>query len=146
MSMAGHGMGGGQFGGVMRSMRRDDSVTSQRVTKGTARRMIQFARPYRTILIWFLVLVVIDAVIGVVNPLLFRSIIDTGIPRHDKSLIIGLSVLAAVLALFDTGLSIGSGGSRPRSARGSSSTCGRRSSSTSRRCPSPSSPAPRPAP
>ena len=47
--MGGHGMGGGgQFGGVMRSMRRDDSVTSQRVTKGTARRMIQFARPYRT--------------------------------------------------------------------------------------------------
>jgi ATP-binding cassette subfamily B protein len=108
MSMAGHGMGGGgQFGGVMRSMRRDDSVTTQRVTKGTARRMIQFARPYRTILIWFLVLVVIDAVIGVVNPLLFRSIIDTGIPDHNKSLIIGLSVVAAVLALFDTGLSIG---------------------------------------
>ena len=34
----------GQFGGVMRSMRRDDSVTSQHVTKGTARRMIQFAQ------------------------------------------------------------------------------------------------------
>ena len=108
MSMGGHGMGGGgQFGGVMRSMRRDDSVTSQRVTKGTARRMIQFARPYRTILIWFLVLVVIDAVIGVVNPLLFRSIIDTGIPDHNKSLIIGLALLAAVLALVDAGLSIG---------------------------------------
>ena len=43
--------------------------------------MVQFARPYRTILIWFLVLVVIDAVIGVVNPLLFRSIIDNGIRR-----------------------------------------------------------------
>ena len=91
MSMGGHGHGGGggQFGGVMRSMRRDDSVTQQRVTKGTARRMIQFARPYRTILAWFLVLVVIDAVIGVVNPLLFRSIIDNGIPEHNKSLIIG---------------------------------------------------------
>ena len=109
MSMGGHGMGGGggQFGGVMRSMRRDDSVTQQRVTKGTARRMIQFARPYRSILIWFLVLVVIDAVIGVVNPLLFRSIIDNGIPEHNKSLIIGLAAVAAVLAIFDTGLSIG---------------------------------------
>ena len=53
-------------------MRRDDSVTQQRVTKGTARRMIQFARPYRTILAWFLVLVVVEAVIGVINPLLFR--------------------------------------------------------------------------
>jgi len=109
MSMGGHGMGGGggQFGGVMRSMRRDDSVTQQRVTKGTARRMFQFARPYRTILAWFLVLVVIDAVIGVVNPLLFRSIIDNGIPEHNKSLIIGLAAVAAVLAVADTGLSIG---------------------------------------
>jgi ATP-binding cassette subfamily B protein len=109
MSMAGHGMGGGggQFGGVMRSMRRDDSVTQQRVTKGTAKRMVQFARPYRTILAWFLVLVIFDAVIGVVNPLLFRSIIDKGIPEHNKDLIIGLAAVAAVLAIFDTGLSIG---------------------------------------
>jgi ATP-binding cassette, subfamily B, bacterial len=108
MGMGGHGMGGGgQFGSVMRSMRRDDSVTSQHVTKGTARRMVQFARPYRAILLWFLVLVVIDAVIGVINPLLFRSIIDKGIPEHNKSLILGLALVAAVLALVDTALSIG---------------------------------------
>ena len=100
-------VGGGQFGGVMRSMRRDDSVTQQRVTKGTAKRMVQFARPYRTILAWFLVLVIVDAVIGVVNPLLFRSIIDKGIPEHNKNLIIGLAGVAAVLAILDTGLSIG---------------------------------------
>ena len=74
------GRGGGQFGGVMRSMRRDGSVTQQHVTKGTAKRMFQFARPYRKILVVFLVLVVIDAVIGVINPLLFRSIINKGIP------------------------------------------------------------------
>ena len=108
MGMGGHGMGGhGQFGGVMRSMRRDESVTEQHVTKGTAKRMVTFARPYRRILAWFLVLVVIDAVIGVVNPLLFRAIIDTGIKEHNKSLIIGLALTAAVLALIDTGLTIG---------------------------------------
>ena len=50
---------------------------------------------------------VIDAVIGVINPLLFRSIIDKGIPEHNKSLIVGLALVAAVLALVDTGLSIG---------------------------------------
>ena len=50
---------------------------------------------------------IIDAVIGVVNPLLFRSIIDKGIPEHNKGLIIGLAAVAAVLAIFDTGLSIG---------------------------------------
>jgi ATP-binding cassette subfamily B protein len=103
--MGGHG--GGQFGSVMRSMRRDDSVTQQQVTKGTAKRMVQFARPYRRILVWFLVLVVIEAVVGVINPLLFASIIDNGIKHNDKGLVIGLALVAAGLAIADTGLSIG---------------------------------------
>ncbi len=77
------------------------------MTKGTARRMVRFARPYRTILAWFLVLVVVEAVIGVVNPLLFRSIIDQGIPEHNNALIIGLALVAAVLAWSTPSLSIG---------------------------------------
>ena len=110
MSMPGHGMGGGggQFGGVMRSMRRDESVKSQHVTKGTSRRMIQFARPYRKILAAFLVLVTIEAFVGIVNPLLFRSIINSLTGGHpDKSLIIQLSIVAAVVAVVDTTLTIG---------------------------------------
>src|SRR5580700_7393312 len=107
MSMAGHGMaGGGQFGGVMRSMRRDDSVTQQRVTKGTAKRMFQFARPYRKILAWFLVLVTVEAGLGIINPLLFRSIINDVVGHHNKNLIITLSLIAALVAVADTALSI----------------------------------------
>ncbi len=78
----GMGGGGGQFGGVMRSMRRDDSVTQQQVTKGTAGGCSRFARPYRTILVWFLVLIIVDAVIGAANPLIYRAIIDNGIRKH----------------------------------------------------------------
>ncbi len=104
MSMGGHG--GGQFMGVMRSMRRDDSVKEQRVTKGTARRMLRFARPYYGILVWFLILVVVDALVGVVNPLILRAIINSGIGGHNKSLIIELSLLAAALAVVATALSI----------------------------------------
>jgi len=110
MSMGGHGMGGGggQFGSVMRSMRRDESVKSQHVTKGTAKRMFLFARPYRTILTWFLVLVTVEAVIGIINPLLFGSIVNTLASSHpNKHLVIGLSIVAAVIALVDTGLTIG---------------------------------------
>ena len=110
MSMPGHGMGmgggGGQFGSVMRSMRRDETVTQQHVTKGTTRRMIQFARPYRRILPAFLVFVIVDAVVGVINPLLFRSIINDGIIKHNKDLIIVLSLVAAGVAVADTALSI----------------------------------------
>ena len=97
--------GGGQFGGVMRSLRRDDSITQVRVTKGTAKRMFRFAKPYRTILLLFLVLIVVDAVIGVANPLIFGAIIN-GIPHHRTGLIVGLALLAAGLAIVGAGLSI----------------------------------------
>ncbi|HEY5110231.1 MAG TPA: ABC transporter ATP-binding protein [Acidimicrobiales bacterium] len=114
MSMAGHGMGGGpgggggQFGSVMRSMRRDESVKSQHVSKGTGKRMFHFARPYRKILIAFLVLVTVEAFIGIINPLLFRSIINSLTSAHpDKQLIITLSIVAAGVAVADTVLSIG---------------------------------------
>ncbi len=104
--MGGGGGGGAGFGGVMRQMRRDTSVVQQEITKGTAKRMLRFARPYRTILILFLVLIVADAVIGVVNPLLFRAIINHGILGKDSGLIISLALLAAGLSVLDTGLSI----------------------------------------
>ena len=103
----GGGGGGGSFGGVMRQMRRDTSVLQQEITKGTARRMLQFARPYRKILTLFLVLIVVDAVIGVANPLMFRAIIDTSASSsHDKTVIVGLALVAAGLAVIEAGLSV----------------------------------------
>ncbi len=112
MGMGGSGAmrhmgGGGGGGGLMRQMRRDDSVIKAEITKGTARRMLRFARPYRNILLVFLVLIVIDAVIGVANPLIFRSIINNGIDKNNKDLIVSLAALAAGLAVLDAGLSIG---------------------------------------
>ncbi len=100
-------MGHGEFGAVMRSMRRDGSVVSQQVTPGTARRMLRFARPYRRILALFLVLIVVDAVIGVANPLLFRAIINTGILHHRTGVIVTLAAVAAGLAVAAAGLAIG---------------------------------------
>jgi ATP-binding cassette subfamily B protein len=102
----GGGGGAAGFGGAMRQMRRDTAVLHQEITKGTAKRMFRFARPYRSILIFFLVLIVVDAVIGVVNPLLFRDIINNGILGHHSSLIVTLALVAAGLALAGAGLSI----------------------------------------
>jgi ATP-binding cassette subfamily B protein len=91
----------------MRSMRRDDSVKGQHVTKGTAKRMFRFARPYRGILTWFLVLVTVEAFIGVINPLLFGSIVNNLFSHHpSKNLVIALALVAAGIAVADTSLSI----------------------------------------
>src|SRR6516165_9801452 len=106
--MRGHGMGGprGAWGG-MRSMRQDRAVLRHRVKKGTARRMLTFAVPYRKILAIFVPVVILDAVIAAINPLILRSLIDNGILKKDADLVIALAVLVAVLALFDAGLALG---------------------------------------
>src|SRR6202042_2917874 len=106
MSMRGHAMGGGRGGGGMglRSVRQDRAVLEHRVKKGTARRMLPFAVPYRKILAIFLPVVIIDAAVGAVSPLILRAIINNGIEKHDTQLVIWLSILVAALALVDAGL------------------------------------------
>ena len=96
-------MGGGQ---LMRSFRRDDSVRSQRLSPGLIRRIARFAAPYRRLLIVFLVLIVVDAVIGAANPLIYAAIIDHGILLGDSSLVVELAVLLVVLAILDAALSL----------------------------------------
>jgi ATP-binding cassette subfamily B protein len=91
----------------MRSMRRDQSVTERKIAKGTARRILRFAKPYRKILYFFLGLVVVDSIIMAINPLILRDIINNGILKHDSELIVSLALLAAALAVVDAGLSLG---------------------------------------
>jgi ATP-binding cassette subfamily B protein len=95
------------YGGTMRSFRRDETVTSVKIAPGTMRRIAKFAAPYRWILVIFMVLVVVDAAIGAVNPLIFRVIIDEGILRKNIGLIEGLAFLVAGLALLDAALTLG---------------------------------------
>ncbi len=109
MSMRGHGGGGHGGGGAwvgLRSMRQDRTVLRHRVKKGTARRMLTFAVPYRKILAVFIPVVVLDAVIVAVNPLILRSLIDNGILKKDSSLVVGLALLVAALALADGALAL----------------------------------------
>jgi ATP-binding cassette subfamily B protein len=97
---------------VAASFRRDSSVKDATLPAGTLRRIIRFAAPYRRQLFWFLVLVVIDAVIGAVNPLIFKAILDRGIAHHRVGLtellagvIAGLAVLDAIDSLANRWLS-----------------------------------------
>jgi ATP-binding cassette subfamily B protein len=91
----------------MRSFRRDSSVKHQQLAPGTARRILRFAAPYKRMLAVFLVLIVIDAVIGVANPLIYRDIINKGILGHRSGLIVALALLVAGLAIADAVLSLG---------------------------------------
>jgi len=90
----------------MRSVRQDRAVLQHRIKKGTARRMLTFAVPYKKILAVFIPVVILDAIIVAVNPLILRALIDNGILKKDKDLVIELAILVAVLALGDAGLAL----------------------------------------
>jgi ATP-binding cassette subfamily B protein len=110
MNHMGMGMGGGGGGRVgfslMRSLRRDQNVTDHKLPKGTVKRIMGFAKPYKLALALFLVLIIIDALVGAANPLVYRAIIDQGIEKHKGSLVIWLAVLVAGLAIFDAALGL----------------------------------------
>ncbi len=92
------GMGGW---GLMRSMRRDEEIKRHKLTAGVVRRIAGFARPYRVPLSIFLMLIIVDAIVGAVNPLIYRAIIDNGILGHNVNLVAVLAGGVAALAIFD---------------------------------------------
>jgi ATP-binding cassette subfamily B protein len=92
--------------GAVWGMRRDRSVLKTEVRKGTWRRMFRFVLPYRWILTGFLAVVVADAVISVLNPLIYREIINGGILGRNAGIVIRLALVLGGLAVLDAGFSI----------------------------------------
>jgi ATP-binding cassette, subfamily B, bacterial len=91
---------------AMRSFSRDRGVTAQQLKKGTVRRILGYASPYRRHLILFLAIVSLDAVITVAVPLLLRRLIDNGILPKDIGVVLAIGSLVAGLALLDAVLTI----------------------------------------
>ncbi|MGA3324088.1 MAG: ABC transporter ATP-binding protein [Terriglobia bacterium] len=92
--------------GSMRSLMQDASVVKQKVKPGTTKRMLRFAVPYAGLLALFLLVVIVDAGIGIVNPLIYRHIINNGFLKGNATLIIRFAILAGVLGLFDGALGL----------------------------------------
>src|ERR1700710_1691891 len=90
----------------MRSFTRDPSVGKKRLAAGTVSRVWGFALPYRRALTVFLITVVLDALVSVATPLLFRSLIDTALPERRLSLVYGIALAVAGLAVVDAALSL----------------------------------------
>jgi ATP-binding cassette subfamily B protein len=89
-----------------RTLSQDPSVVKQKVKPGTAKRTIAYALPYTGLLALFLFVVIIDASIGIVNPLIYREVINEGILKGNAPLIIRLAIIVGCLGLFDGALGI----------------------------------------
>ncbi|MGY1662060.1 ABC transporter ATP-binding protein [Geodermatophilus sp. SYSU D00705] len=92
---------------AMRSFRRDPSVAARELPKGTVRRVLGVARPYRRDLTFFVLLVIGSSVIGVLTPLLAGRIINriAGLEGTAAD-IVRIALLIAALAVVDAGISL----------------------------------------
>ncbi len=93
---------------AMRSLTRDGEVTKRKLAPGTIPRIAQFARPYRRQIAVFLVLVVLDALLVVALPLLFKVIVDevSQDGGGSKSVVVTVALGVAGLAVVDAGLTL----------------------------------------
>ncbi len=85
-----------------------DSVADARIDRAAALRIWRFAKPYRGLVAGFLVTVIVEAVLGLIPPLLFGRIIDQAIPNEDRGLlgifavaIVASSILAGAVGLME---------------------------------------------
>ena len=86
------------------SLHKDAEILKHKIAPGTIPRVFRFGRPHLGILSFFLFLVVLDAAAGVVNPLIYRHLINQGILAGNEGLIIRMAVLAAGISVVDAGL------------------------------------------
>ncbi len=100
------GTGGTPSWHMMRSFRRDPSVTKRRLPPGMVGRIAAFASPYRRRIAVLVALLAFDAALGAAVPLLFRSIINDGILGERPGLVVVLASIAAGIAVVDAGLSL----------------------------------------
>lgn len=98
-------MAQGGFG--MRSFTKDNSVKGTKLKKGTTKRVLTYAAPYKWLLALFLFLIMLNAAIGALTPLILKTIIDTGITNGDIPYIVNFSLLAGGLAIASAFLTLG---------------------------------------
>ena len=83
-------------------MMADPSVKNQKLKSGTIPRIGTFAKPYKWQIIFFLITVVIDAVLVIATPLLLRQLIDKGVIPRNGALVTRLAIYVGLLAVADS--------------------------------------------
>ena len=99
-------MMGGGGGPLLSGLRKDRSVVRESLPKGLVRRVAGYGRPYRGLILGFLVVLAASSAVGVVPPLLLQRIIDRGVIGGDQRLVITLAIVVAVIAFVDAALNL----------------------------------------
>jgi ATP-binding cassette subfamily B protein len=97
---------GGGGGRAIRSFTKDRSVADHKLAPGTIRRILGYARPHRSSIAIFLLLILINALAGAAQPLLFKAIIDDGILQNRGDLVLWLAAATAGLAVATSAIGL----------------------------------------
>ena len=92
---------------MFRMMHQDPTqVEGRTLDRALVRRVGRFARPYRSQLVGFVVMIAAGAGLALVPPLLFRTIIDTAIPDGNRAQLVGLGAVVVVAAVLTAAASL----------------------------------------
>jgi ATP-binding cassette subfamily B protein len=90
----------------LRSLTSDQTVKEQKLKKGTVSRIFSYAKPYKSSIIFFLITVVIDAVLVVASPLILKKLIDEGVIPGNSNLVTRMALLVGLIAIADAVFSL----------------------------------------
>jgi len=71
----------------------DDDSLGRTYDRRLARRLLAYVRPYRTLVVGALALLLVDGLLQLVGPLLTREVIDVALPRRDGALVVRAALL-----------------------------------------------------
>ena len=94
-------MHGGSAWRTLHTMSNSPNAKPNQLPPGTTERVLRYAQPFRTLIIGFLILVSLSSVLAVVSPLLWGRIVDNGIVKQDKSVVVTLSLIVAGIAIIN---------------------------------------------
>ena len=77
----------------------DQEAAKRKLDRGLVRRVGHYAKPYQGMLIGFLVTIVLEALLSLAPPLLFKAIVDNAIADKDTGYLTQLAALVVAAAV-----------------------------------------------
>ena len=93
---------------LLHSSVRQDAGRRRALAPGTLRRIVEFAKPHKSLLLIFLGLSTVSAALTVATPVLAGRVVDGIVGRAEVALVVGLAILIAVVAVTDAGVGLAS--------------------------------------
>lgn len=92
--------------GPMMRGRDHAAVKGRKIDRALLGRVLRLARPYRPMLIGFIIAVILAAIVSALPPLLLRALLDTAVPEKNRNMVLVLGLSAVGLAAASAALTL----------------------------------------